>query len=572
MIVSIKKNSYIFLLSLWNLCSNRKMRITAFILVSLIFIIYSGRESGKPLAIQDMNGPHVTSVETKTEPFFTGYSENTMIIFNIYVKDDGKPVSLKAIKIDFSSNSDVEDISGMQVLCRIQNTAKPQLRIISNFSLRRKKATITGPYHFANGENQFVINISLRDDADLNGKIRLEKLMIVLDDGSILPVTIPDIHEFRFAKILRAAGEDNCNTYRIPGLITTDRGTLIAVYDARYNNDKDLQEDIDIGMSRSLDCGQTWEPMKIIMDMDEYGGRPRKQNGTGDPCILYDHNTGTIWVAALWMSGAEGQTLWWTSKPGMKPEETGQFVIVKSTDDGKTWSEPFTITDQIKDPSWQLLFQGPGRGIEMTDGTLVFPAQFKADIGEKAIDGGQYTCYSTIVYSKDHGNSWHIGKGAKSNTTESQVVELSDRSLMLNMRDDRNRKDKGETNGRAVVTTKDMGLTWVQHPSSNHSLPEPNCMASLIATNMKIGGSVKKVLFFSNPDNKNSRSDMTIKASLDEGLTWPAEYQLRVNQNTGYGYSCLTMIDEKTIGILYEGVRELYFQKIPVKDILRELK
>jgi sialidase-1 len=322
-------------------------------------------------------------------------------------------------------------------------------------------------------------------------------------------------------------------------------------------------------MSRSTDGGQTWEPMKVIMDMGEWGGRSQRLNGIGDPCILYDEKTGTIWVAALWMSGAtEKDMLWWASKPGMKPDETGQFIIVKSTDDGKTWSQPINITSQIKDPAWQLLLQGPGMGITLKDGTLVFPAQFKADIGTKSLDGGQYTCHSTIVYSKDQGNTWHIGTGAKSNTTEAQVVELTNGSLMLNMRDDRNRKDKSESNGRAVAVTKDLGKTWTVHPSSNSALQESNCMASIISAEIEIGGKSRKVLFFSNPNDKEARKNMTIKTSLDGGLTWPGEYQVLLNSETGYGYSCMSMIDNKTIGIVYEGVKELYFQKIPLNDLM----
>jgi len=252
----------------------------------------------------------------------------------------------------------------------------------------------------------------------------------------------------------------------------------------------------------------------------------------------------------------------------MKPEETGQLMLVKSTDDGQTWSAPINITKQIKDPAWQLLLQGPGRGICMKDGTIVFPFQFKADLGEKAIDGHQYTPHSTIIYSKDGGETWTIGTGAKTNTTEAQVVELSDGSLMLNMRDDRNRKDKSETNGRAVTITKDLGKTWEIHPSSNSALPEPNCMASLIATDLTFDGADKRVLFFSNPNNKDHRTNMTIKASLDEGMTWPDAYQLELNETDGFGYSCMTMVNENTVGILYEGVKELYFQSVPVSDII----
>jgi sialidase-1 len=272
------------------------------------------------------------------------------------------------------------------------------------------------------------------------------------------------------------------------------------------------------------------------------------------------------------MSGATAeQMLWWASKPGLKPEETGQFILVNSTDDGLTWSQPINITEQIKEPGWQLLLQGPGRGITMKNGTLVFPAQFKSDLGTKSLDNGQYTCQSTIVYSQDGGKTWKIGSGARSNTTESQVVELADGNLMLNMRDDRNRKDKSETNGRAVSITSDYGKSWTLHPSSNSALPEPNCMASLISTDLSISGKLQQVLFFSNPDSKTDRNHMTIKASLDGGLTWPMAYQVELNSESGYGYSCMTMVDQKTIGIVYEGVKELYFQKIAVSDLLGNL-
>ncbi len=271
------------------------------------------------------------------------------------------------------------------------------------------------------------------------------------------------------------------------------------------------------------------------------------------------------------MSGAtENDMLWRASKPGMKSDETGQFILVKSTDDGKTWSEPVNITGQIKDPSWQLLLQGPGCGITLDDGTLVFPAQFKADIGKKAADGGKYTPHSTIIYSKDGGETWHIGTGAKPNTTEAQVVQLADGTLMLNMRDDLNRKVKDETNGRAVAVTSDLGKTWKTHKSSNSALQEPNCMASLISANTEVGGNVQQVLFFSNPDDKEERINMTIKASVDQGETWPKKYHVKLNENPGFGYSCLVMTDNgESVGILYEGVKELYFQKVPVSEILK---
>lgn len=482
----------------------------------------------------------------------------------------GKPVSITKAEINFTSESNPECLSAIIIHQKPGGSGPSTPLLFGNKEAPSFKNKISGRNILVDGDNFLMVSFVPSEIIDLTAKLEIKSVKLHLSNLTIRDIPVPESSDpWRFGLVLRATGQDSCNTYRIPGLVTTNSGTLIAVYDNRYRSSRDLQGDIDIGMSRSSNGGSTWEPMRVIMDMGEYGGRPQELNGIGDPCILYDNKTNTIWVAALWMSGAStDQMLWWASKPGMEPDVTGQFIIVKSTDDGVTWSEPINITSQIKDPSWQLLLQGPGRGLTMKDGTLVFPAQFKADIGTTAIDGGQYTCHSTIVYSNDQGVTWHIGSGAKSNTTEAQAVELSDGSLMLNMRDDRNRKDKTDTNGRAVAITTDLGQTWTTHPSSNSALPEPNCMASLISADINFQGEKKKVLFFSNPNSTTSRANMTIKASLDEGLTWPEEYQIELNAPECFGYSCLTMIDKNSLGILYEGVRELYFQKIQVADIL----
>jgi sialidase-1 len=509
-------------------------------------------------------------ISIKTEPLFIEREDNDLVTIWFSAEGSDEPLSLKSIELRFSDNSAVASLSGISAWYTGVVPGVPQHTLLATLQNPGKKSTLKGDISLGSGRNYFILSFTARDDADLAGILEVESVTVSFSDNTSIEITpSPDDPVIRFGKVLRAAGQDGVDTYRIPGLVTTNAGTLIAVYDNRYNNSKDLQEDIDIGMSRSTDGGQTWEPMKVIIDMGEYGGLPEQLNGAGDPCVLYDRINGTIWVAALWMSGsAPDRMLWWSSQPGMTPQETGQFILVKSTDDGLTWSEPINITGQIKDPSWQLLLQGPGRGITMSDGTLVFPAQFKADIGVKALDGGPYTCHSTIVYSRDGGETWNIGKGAKTNTTEAQVAELSDGSLMLNMRDDRNRTDKSETNGRAVAITTDMGETWTVHSSSNSALPEPNCMASLIAADVNVEGQVKRVLFFSNPDSKGERTKMTVKASLDEGVTWPAEHQAELFAPAGYGYSCLTMVDESHVGILYEGVKELYFQKIRVDELL----
>lgn len=353
---------------------------------------------------------------------------------------------------------------------------------------------------------------------------------------------------------VRHAGDDGAAAFRIPGLVTTNKGTLLAVYDVRYNSSVDLQEHIDIGLSRSTDGGRTWEKMRLPIAFGEEGGLPASQNGAGDPSILVDTQTNTIFIMAAWTHGMGNQRAWWSSYPGMGKNETAQLVIAKSTDDGQTWSAPVNLTEQVKRPEWYFLLQGPGRGITTSDGTLVFPIQY---IGQDRIPN------AGIMYSRDRGKTWKIHNHARTNTTESQVAEVEPGVLMLNMRDNRG-------GSRAVYTTTDLGKTWKEHESSRTALIEPVCMASLISVKAEDNCLGKDLLIFSNPNSTSSRDKMTIKISLDGGQTWPLEHQLLLDEGESWGYSCLTMIDRETIGILYESsVAHMTFQSIPLKEICR---
>ena len=539
----------------------------------LLFWVITSAECPRESTSQ-VKKPEITQEEIVQSrmPLFIGRKNVNPFSVKFTVTTGSNPLFLNKVEVLFTDISQFAGISDVTINHQGSTLPSPENTVFGSTTSITHSINIKGAMDLTNGTHILNVNFNLKSNPDLLTSLQVKEVKLSFKNHADIVISPEAKFIFKPAMVLRSAGQDQIDTYRIPGIVTTSMGTLIAVYDNRHNSGKDLQEDIDIGMSRSTDGGQTWQPMKVIMDMGEYGGRSNRLNGVGDPCVLYDQKSKTIWVAALWMSGASAdQMLWWASKPGLKPEETGQFILVKSMDDGLTWSQPINITGQIKEPGWQLLLQGPGRGIVMKNGILVFPAQFKSDLGTKSIDGGQNTCQSTIVYSKDGGNNWQIGTGAKTNTTESQVIELSDGKLMLNMRDDRNRADKTETNGRAVYTSSDLGNTWTKHPSSNSALQEPNCMASIISADLLISGKTRQVLFFSNPNSKTDRSHMTIKASLDGGLTWPLSYQVELNSEKGYGYSCLTMVDKKTIGIVYEGSKELYFQKISVSDLLGSL-
>jgi sialidase-1 len=354
--------------------------------------------------------------------------------------------------------------------------------------------------------------------------------------------------------VIHRQGDFGCHTFRIPGIVKTKSGTLLAVYDMRYESRRDLQGHIDIGLSRSTDCGKTWESPRPIMDMGEFGGLPQDQNGCSDPNILIDKATGEILVSALWAHGKPGTHQWVGkgSEPGHDPELSSQFMFVRSQDDGQTWSDPENWTTRLKNTEWFLFAPAPGNGITLANGILVIPTQGRDATG---------TPFSNLTWSGDHGKTWTVSSPARSNTTESAVVELSDGSLMLNSRDNRNRQDKSETNGRAVSVTSDLGTHWTVHTSDHGALPEPVCMGSLISHRLSDD---RTVLFFSNPHHKSQRKNMTVQMSLDDGATWAK--QILLDENGG-AYSSLVMIDDNTLGILYESSKaDLVFQTMQLKE------
>jgi len=343
-----------------------------------------------------------------------------------------------------------------------------------------------------------------------------------------------------------------CKAFRIPGLIRTQKGSLVGCFDARYNHAGDLCADIDIAFVRSTDGGQTWTAPEVAMDSG-----PGANNGNGDPCILQDQS-GRIWMHSLACHFAGGASLF-VSKPGFDEKSTGQWAMTYSDDDGKTWSRDFVNpTRQIKKAEWNCILSGPGCGITMKDGTIVFPAQIWQT-------GANPRCMSTICYSRDGGKTWVYGEGIPQNSSECQVVERKDGSLMLNCRNE-NRSGR-----RVVYTTRDLGKTWQAHETNDKALVEPTCQASLVSIETKKYG---RVLLFSNPNSRSGRDHMTIRYSKDDGLTWSEGYEYDARPCAGY--SCIALTDEEHVGIIYESahangvtdMRGIGFIRIPLETIM----
>lgn len=490
------------------------------------------------------------SVHKPVQPVFIGEDHNAVLKFEILTMQSG--VTAEEFTLLFGSET-TRFIERVQLFYTGNENEFSAEKEVGSTDELNEQQTISMNQALDEGRNYFWVSVKLNNAVSLTDLLEINSKSVLLSGNEYRAESDRPNTGLRPAVKVRKANQDGEHTYRIPAMVTSNEGTLLAVYDVRRDDSSDLQGDIDVGLSRSTDGGETWEPMQIIMNMGTWGDRPIAENGIGDPAILVDRNTGTIWVSALWIHGYPDTHAWFSSQQGMEPHETGQFMLVKSEDDGQTWSDPINITDQIKKPEWHLLLMGPGNGITMSNGTLVFAAQYK-DENEMP--------WSTIVYSSDGGENWTIGEPVRTNTTEAQVVELEAGKLMINMRDNRG-------GARSIYTTIDMGETWQEHPSSRTALQEPVSMASLIRSNPERRGYNHNYLLFSNPNSTAARVNMTIKLSKDNGLTWPSEYQVLLDENRGFGYSSLTMIDEETVGILYEGVRDLYFQKIRLDELLK---
>lgn len=492
------------------------------------------------------------------------------------IRKGNRPYTIRKIDVDLQGTTDLSDIISVAVYGTRKNGLIDETKLLCKPLPAVRKISFTDKIRVEQDSLSFWIAVTLKDTVSLAHKVGVNCSKISTSRGA-LRISNKDTLPLRVGVALRQKGQDGIASSRIPGLATSNSGTLLAIFDARHDSSRDLQGDIDIALHRSLDKGLTWQPIQTVLDMGEWGGLPQKFNGVSDACILVDRNTDDIYVAGLWMHGAledngkwiegldESSTYWihqWRKKgsqPGIGLKETCQFLITKSTDDGLTWSFPDNITGKTKRPEWWLFAPAPGQGITLEDGTLIFPTQGRDDKGLP---------FSNITYSKDCGKTWTTSNPAYSNVTECNAVELSDGTVMLNMRDNRNRGNKG-VNGRRICTTANLGETWTEHPTSRKALVEPTCMASLHRHDYTVDGEKKSILLFVNPNDYKTRDKLTLKVSFDDGLTWPENYWILFDRYRSAGYSSITSIDENSIGILYESSQaNMAFIKIDLTEIL----
>jgi len=407
------------------------------------------------------------------------------------------------------------------------------------------------------GANHFWLSCRVRDDGVLSHKVDASVTDIETSAGSIAPRDETPLVSKRIGIALRRHWDDGVHTYRIPALATTPQGTLLSVYDMRRRAGRDLQEDIDIGLLRSTDGGHTWGAQRVIMDKGTFRELPQEVNGCSDPGIIVDPATGEIFCFAVWMNGQAGKHQWNGdgSEPGFEVGKSAQFMMVRSQDDGRTWTNPQNMTSTWKDPEWVLYAPSPQQGIALKDGTLVMPTQ-----GRDAQD----RMFSNLLISHDHGKTWGVSPAASLGNTECQAVQLADGSIMLNCR------TEGPLKFRTVAVTHDLGQTWTLHPTNRTAIIEPNCNGSLCRFDYREDGKGKSVLLFANPHSQTGRTHHSIQVSFDEGKTWPEKYRLLLDEGQGAGYPSLSQVDDEHVGIVYEGSgSHLVFEKISMDELLK---
>ena len=311
--------------------------------------------------------------------------------------------------------------------------------------------------------------------------------------------------------LFNASMNDGVSCYRIPAIVTATNGDLMAAIDERVPSCQDLRgsRDINIVIRRSSDHGKTWSEIERIVDF------PPGESAS-DPSMISDQVTGEIFLFYNFMDLD-------------KEKEIYYLHVVKSTDHGKSWSNPEDITSQIAKPKWHKDFKfiTSGRGIQTSTGKLLHCMV--------NLDHGLH-----LFGSDDHVKSWYVIDTPLKPGNESKVVELADGSWMVNSRSN----GKGM---RFVHVSADQGNSWETRPEA--ALIDPGCNGSFIRYTSAKDGTGKNRLLFSNAKMTEGRENLTVRLSYDEGNTWTDGKTIYPGSAA---YSSMTILENGDIGLFFE--------------------
>ena len=347
--------------------------------------------------------------------------------------------------------------------------------------------------------------------------------------------------------------QDGTAYYRIPSLVVTTNGTLLAFADRRYNNRNDLPNRIEVEVKRSTDNGKTWSKRirvtpRSVSDSD----------GHGDVATVVVRKTGTI--LALVVSGAgfvataAGQTL--VSTPNT-PQKT---ILFRSDDDGKTWSAGEDITSQIygaqckvaSRTGWYAAFVSSGNGLQLSTGRIIFVLNVREN-SQTALR----TFKNYALYSDDGGKTWQVSKNAPVNSyggNESKIVELMDGRLLMSTRPNGGNK-------RIHAYSSDGGENWTTATAHNDITVASSNGDMIYYTSVKNGWDTNRIIHFiptatttvSGEGQYNGRkgpANPYFYYSYDDGTNFKKSQAIRNGQQSGY--SSLAVLHDGSIGVLFE--------------------
>lgn len=340
-------------------------------------------------------------------------------------------------------------------------------------------------------------------------------------------------------------GEEGYACFRIPAIVQAINGDLLAFAEGRKGGCSDTG-DIDLVMKRSKDQGTNWSALKIVWEDDA--------NTCGNPVPIIDKITGAIHLLSTWNLGTDKER----AIIDQQSTDTRRVYALQSVDHGENWSMPTEITQQVKLPNWTWYATGPGSGIQLEKGGN----KGRLMAGCDHIEAETKRYFSHVIYSDDHGQTWQLGGSTpKDQVNECEVAELPDGRLLLNMRNYIRENKK-----RQIAISNDGGISWTNQ-RQDERLIEPICQASLQSyTNQS-----QSVLLFSNPASSADRINMCVRASYDNGNTWPDSLVL----NSGHSaYSDLVVLQNGNLGCFFEaGVASPYerivFAKFGMGDLMQ---
>lgn len=309
---------------------------------------------------------------------------------------------------------------------------------------------------------------------------------------------------------------------RIPALLMTRQGTLLAVAEGRTHASD--QAGNDLVLSRSTDDGATWSAPRVIRDMEA--------DALNNPCLVQDAASGRVFLFHQLFPA--GKSEFGTLEPG--PLGTVRLHEIHSDDDGVSWSKPRDLSAELKPADALTAASGPGIGIQLQHG----PARGRLVIPFNSQSAGRHFV-NWMAVSDDGGATWRRGENvpcADAELNEVQVAETTDGAVVLN-----SRHWRGTNRGRLMARSADGGLTW-NFAYAIPALPEPVCQASLLAAGDRI--------LFLNPAGEpagRGRRRGVLRISEDDGHTWPGEVVLVPGP---FAYSSMALLSNGDLGVLYE--------------------